>query len=152
MKTSYPTSLKLSKEPTAADELNNYLGTPIYNPPVNLLEKTNSPIKTNKTINIPSETVSENKPKQVKRKKLRTTEPMIPYPAPYPVISQKPKITGYILLIVLLFVGFCFLTHPKTSNLLDKYLASLTTTRGVITRGVILAVIGVLSQTLIAKK
>jgi len=86
----------------------------------------------------------ENAPTKVRSKSNKLPYPprnmMPPMNMPYfPENSPPPKNKHYILIPILLIVAFIFLVHPKTSSMLGKYLPSMNTTKGIVIRGVILA-------------
>ncbi|XWV26131.1 hypothetical protein QJ857_gp0949 [Tupanvirus soda lake] len=58
-----------------------------------------------------------------------------------PVEKPQSKMMEYIVIPILLIVVFVALVHPKTSSILEKYLPQLTSTKGILIRGAVLAVL-----------
>ncbi|XWV24883.1 hypothetical protein QJ856_gp0900 [Tupanvirus deep ocean] len=70
--------------------------------------------------------------------------PQLQYPPQIkyvPVEKPQNKTMEYIVIPILLIVVFVALVHPKTSAILEKYLPQLTSTKGILIRGAVLAVL-----------
>lgn len=60
------------------------------------------------------------------------------------VKSNKPAsnaMVEYVVIPILLIIVFIVLIHPKTSGMMDKYLPSINTTKGILVRAVILGMV-----------
>lgn len=76
--------------------------------------------------------------KQKLQKKTVQKKKVVPEP-----VSKKPnnKIKEYVVMPVILVILFVILVHPSTSKMMEKYIPSLESTKGIIVRGVILAIL-----------
>lgn len=71
--------------------------------------------------------------------------PNLPYPLPPPP-APTSKMSEYVIMPIVIFAAFVLLVHPSTSKYFDKYLPSITNTKGLLIRGVILVIVYVVAR------
>lgn len=77
-------------------------------------------------------------------KKMRRPPHFMPphlLPPPPPPVKKSSSTMEYIIIPILLMITFIVLVHPKTSGMLEKYLPKMTSMKGYLIRGLLLAVI-----------